>query len=222
MKPKSNIKSAPARDQCQTPSYALDPLLPYLSKGKVIIESAAGEGNLVKGLRFHGFPVCAYDLLNGNDFFEYQSRHKDIEVQVTNPPFSLKYKWLKHSYEIGIPFALLMPVEVEGAAQAQKLFEHYGVGIIHLSRRINFKMPSHKNWTEATWPTPIFDDNGNPVWARDRFGVTKRDKKENRIQKKTSGAQFPVAWYTWKLDVPDNVWNAPIEYHLQDWELFNV
>ena len=49
------------------------------------------------------------------------------------------------------------------AAKAQHLFEKYGIEIILLSKRIDFKMP-FKKWTGK-------------------------------------GAQFPVAWYTWGLNI---------------------
>lgn len=63
---------------------------------------------------------------------------------VTNPPFSLKYSYYRRCYEIGRPFALLMQVDVFGAATAQRLWEKYGMGILLLDKRIDFKMPDKK------------------------------------------------------------------------------
>jgi len=42
-------------DDYQTPSSALDPLLPYLDKNKIIWECASGEGYLVNRLQQEGF-----------------------------------------------------------------------------------------------------------------------------------------------------------------------
>lgn len=142
-----------------------------------IWESACGEGYLVRALQREGFSVVATDLhhenpgkrldfLNGTMSFPY-------DIQVTNPPFSLKYKWLARSYELGMPFALLMPVETMAAKAAQSLFDKHGVEILMLERRINFKMPN-KGWDGT--------------------------------------ANFPVAWFTWKLNIGRQItWLCPID-----------
>ena len=50
MKPKTNRKgdknTSHTMDQCQTPTYAVEPLLPYIPKEWLVWESAAGEGNI--------------------------------------------------------------------------------------------------------------------------------------------------------------------------------
>jgi hypothetical protein len=54
----------------------------------------------------------------------------------------VKYPWLERSYELGRPFALLLPVETLGAASCQRLINLYGVEVILMDKRINFKMPN--------------------------------------------------------------------------------
>lgn len=105
-------------DRCQTPAYALDPILPYLHG--VIWECAAGEGSLSNAFIRHGFKVIESDILNGQDFFRWQPELFDCIV--TNPPFSSKFEWLERCYQLQKPFALLLPVETLGANKAQKLF----------------------------------------------------------------------------------------------------
>lgn len=134
-------------DACQTPAYALDPLLPYLRSDMTIWEPAKGEGLLVEALYDSGFPsVETSDILTGQNFFEYEPRRWD--VLVTNPPYSLKYKWLERCYQLGKPFALLLPVETLGAKAAQELMQRYGFEILLLNRRVSFKMPN-KGWEGA-------------------------------------------------------------------------
>ena len=55
------------------------------------------------------------------------------------------------------PFALLIPVETLGAKTAQALFREFGLEVIFLDRRINFKMPG-KGWagSAAQFPTAWF------------------------------------------------------------------
>lgn len=177
MKPKQNkagdISKSHIFDRCQTPFYALDPLLPYLSKSWIIWESAAGDGQIVAKLELSGFNVVSSDILTGQSFFNYLPPAWDC--QVTNPPYSIKYHWLNRSYQIGKPFALLLPLETLGAAQGQKLFEKFGIEIILLNKRINFNMPN-KGYTG-------------------------------------SGAQFPVAWFTFGLNIGQHLTFAKIKYY---------
>lgn len=153
-------------DACQTPPHAVDPLLPYLPTDMVIWEPAQGEGFLVEAFHDSFRLVIGSDILDGQNFFEYEP-DKEWDVIVTNPPYSLKFKWLERCYELGKPFALLLPVETLGAATSQAMFEQYGMELLLLNKRVNFKMPN-KGWDGA-------------------------------------GAQFPVAWFTWGLNLGSSI-----------------
>jgi hypothetical protein len=178
MKPKSNRQGdiyKPAKyDACQTPRYALDPLMPYIEKQWVVWECASGEGLISDEFLRLGFNVIATDILCGRNFFEYEPEY--WYCIITNPPYSIKYKWLERCYQLDRPFALLMPIETLGAAKAQKLFKLHGMELIVLNKRVNFKMPS-KGWT----------------------GI---------------GAQFPVGWFTWQLNIGRDITYAEIEYDI--------
>lgn len=143
MKPKINrvgdTTKSSTFDCCQTPAYALDPILPYLKKDWVIWEPAKGEGNICTTLAKQNYDVIGTDVLDGHNFFTHQPSHFDCIV--TNPPYSIKYTWMQRCYELGKPFALLMPLETMGAASGQRLFKQYGYEWILLDKRINFKMP---------------------------------------------------------------------------------
>lgn len=153
MKPKQNYKPGPM-DNCQTPDYALTPLLDFLPPGRLIWESAAGEGWLVRALRKNHFSVFATELDNGIDFFKQTDPLGDL--QVTNPPYGLKFKWIEHSYDLMIPFALLLPVETLGSTQAQALFKKCGIEVLLLDSRVDFKMPN-KGWKgQAQFPVAWF------------------------------------------------------------------
>lgn len=168
MKPKQNRKGQKDKsakfDRCQTPFYALDPLIPFLNPSWLIWESARGEGQIVEKLTQEGFKVIGTDLLTGYNFFDYQSGkwgdwslRGAWDCQVTNPPYSIKYDWLRWSYQLQKPFALLLPLETLGAAQGQDLFEELGIEIILLSKRVNFRMPD-KGYGKsgAQFPTAWF------------------------------------------------------------------
>ena len=127
-------------DACQTPPYAVDPLLPYLDPDWTIWEPAAGEKLLVEAFYDSGFKsVVISDILTGQNFFDYLPDER-WDCLITNPPYSLKYRWLERCYALGKPFALLLPVETLGAQTAQNQFRQYGVEVVFLDKRINFKM----------------------------------------------------------------------------------
>lgn len=156
MKPKINRAADSAvsqgYDRCQTPAYALDPLLPYLPLHWIVWEPAAGEGNIVRTLRDKGYGVAASELQEGQDFFHYEPPM--WQAIVTNPPYSIKYEWLAHCYALGMPFALLVPVETIGAKAAQRLMECHGAEILLLDKRVNFKMPN-KGWEGSAAQFPV-------------------------------------------------------------------
>lgn len=177
MKPKINLSSSDIEnmspmDRCQTPPYALAPLIPYLKKDWLIWESACGDGLLVYELKRQGFQVGGTDILSGHNFFNV--RLKDFGCIVTNPPYSIKFQWLAQCYWLGQPFALLLPVETLGAQKAQTLFKQFGMELILLNRRVHFKMP-HIGWVG-------------------------------------SSAQFPVAWFTWQLNIGNELTYAELNY----------
>lgn len=152
----SDIYTPQGMDACQTPAYAIDPLSPYLPREWTIWESAAGEGNLVEALFDSGFSsVISTDLLRGENFFEFEPDNWDCIV--TNPPYSVHFQWLERCYKLGRPFALLLKVEILGTKAAQELFDQYGVEVIFVRPRINFKMPN-KGWEGggAQFPTAWF------------------------------------------------------------------
>ena len=165
MKPKENKGyNIGTYDECQTPPYALEPLIPYLNINHLIWESASGKGTLVRKLREYHYTVISTDITRDQDFF--LERHYGATI-VTNPPYSIKYDWLEHCYLTGNPFALLMPVEMLGTAKGQDLFKRYGIEMIFMSPRVDFYMP-HKGYEGG-------------------------------------GAQFPTAWFTWKLNLPAQI-----------------
>lgn len=138
------------RDHCQSPPYAILPLLPYIPKNTIIWEPARGEGNLVIALESHGYNVVSSSLDDGQDFFEYQPAKWDIIV--TNPPWSISAKWTRRCFLLGRPFALLLKSDKQQDIGFQKLNQQYGdFEQIHPDSRIDYKMPN-KGWEAAGSP----------------------------------------------------------------------
>lgn len=141
-------------DDFQTPPVAIRPLLPYLKKDWLIWECASGRGNLVDALNTEGFLTMGTDILTGHDFLKWTPKKYDCII--TNPPFSLKQEFLERAYELGKPFAFLLPLTTFETKKRQYLFKKYGLEVIFFDKRINFETPSGKgssSWFATAWFT---------------------------------------------------------------------
>lgn len=188
MRPVSQNEAA-NYDSCQTPAYALDPLLPYLDKNLTVWEAACGEGLLVDALYDSDFlAVVDTDILTGKNFFEFEPDQWDILI--TNPPFSAKFKWLERAYLLGKPFALLLPVETLGAVTAQRLMQQYGFEIMFLDSRVNFKMPN-AGWDGAGAQFAVFWLCWKLLPEKVMFGEIKAAKQEFTPPQVVADEQLP-------------------------------
>lgn len=110
-------------DEVFTPFYAVEPLLEFLPKDKIIWCPFDEEWSaFYQLLSEKGFEVVRSSLRDGKDFFEYEPEKWDILV--SNPPFSKKDDVLKKAFSFGKPFALLLPVNsIQGKAR-YKIFQN--------------------------------------------------------------------------------------------------
>jgi len=144
---KLKIQMGGRTDEFFTPEYALNPLLPYLRKEWIIWECAWGKGTLAKHLKEKGFSVLNEDV----DFLDF---NLNCDVLITNPPYSKKDEFLRRAFEIGKPFAFLMPLTALEGIKRGALFKKYGIQLIIPNRRINFITLSGKGsgaWFQTAW-----------------------------------------------------------------------
>ena len=139
----------------QTPPEALKPLLPYLPKGWTIWECANGKGNLSNELVRLNYDVIATDILRGADFLIFLP-DRNFDCIITNPPFSIKQKFLERCYNLGKPFALLLPLTTFETKKRQELFKKYGLEVIFFDKRINFETPNKVEKSSAWFATAWF------------------------------------------------------------------
>lgn len=179
-KPKQNYKPG-GKDLFQTPPHALEPLGPFI-KFNTIWEPCAGQGILVRELNKYG-NVVSGDLQTGQDFFEHTP---DIwDCIITNPPFSLKFKFIERAIELGKPWAFLVPTDTLAAAAFHKVAlvcynRPYKIEVLNPVRRVNYKTP------EFGWPKPVWNE--------------KKQKTEMK-----GGAQMPTCWITWGFNIENNL-----------------
>jgi len=119
-----------------------------------IWECAAGSGRLVNYLEQLGYEVEGTDILAGFDFMSPLMAVPEFDMIITNPPFSLADEWLQRCYDLGKPFALLMPITKMGEQGRFKLFKKYGIQLVMLPERCEFVTPSGKEggaWFYCAW-----------------------------------------------------------------------
>ena len=57
---------------------------------------------------------------------------------ITNPPYSIKDKFIARCYEINKPFALLLPVSSIQGIKRGCMFNEFGIDLLVLNKRIDF------------------------------------------------------------------------------------
>lgn len=143
-----NIKN----DELYTPKYAIKPLLKYLPKNIKIWECTDyGNSNITKVLKENGYEVITTHK-NNLDFLNDKSDF-DFDMIITNPPYSLKDKFIKKCYEYNKPFALLLPITSLEGIERGKMFRENGLELLVFDRRCNFIYDNAKksNWFNTSW-----------------------------------------------------------------------
>lgn len=148
--------------------------LGILNKRKLILEPAAGEGQLTRTLEKEGHKVCSFDLhKDGFDFLLYQDM--PFPQIVTNPPFSLFDDFVIKAKELS-PFVVMIgKTNFFGAQSRYKkgVWKHLKHVYI-FSRQIDYRTPLgsmqmnvgnlvtgwfvwDRRWTKPYWNTSIID-----------------------------------------------------------------
>lgn len=145
-------------DEIYTPEYAIKPLLKYLPKNIVIWECTDfGGSNITKVLKNNGFKVvntnkAEIDFLQDNVDFHF-------DMIITNPPYSLKDKFIEKCYEYGKPFCLLLPITSFEGKKRGLMFRKYGIEALILDGRVqfmenmieNYNKKKSSNWFNTSW-----------------------------------------------------------------------
>lgn len=137
-------------DELYTPREAILPILKYLDKDKIYWECTDfGDSNITKVLIENGFKVIStnkeeYDFLKDEATFEF-------DVIITNPPYSIKDKFIEKCYEYNKPFLLLLPLTALEGKNRNKMYKENGLELIVLDKRINFMKEKNNVWFNTSW-----------------------------------------------------------------------
>lgn len=132
-------------DECITPFYAVKPLLEFVNKDKIIWCPFDKEWSaFVQTFKQNGNMVICSHIDDGKNFFEYEPKKYDIII--SNPPFSKKDEVIRRLYELGKPFAILLPIQ---SLQSKRRFECWlnGVELLVFDERIGYHARGNLNST---------------------------------------------------------------------------
>jgi hypothetical protein len=108
-------------DAYYTPQLAIDALLTVEKFTGAIWEPAQGDGRIVRTLKRAGYDAFGTDLETGTDFLVTVKKAENI---VTNPPFTLKTEFIRHSQECARrKIALLVPLSTLSGIKRSRLFQ---------------------------------------------------------------------------------------------------
>ncbi len=82
-----------------------------------------------------GYEVQKSHIDDGQDFFAYEP--EDYDVIVSNPPFNIKDKILDRLYDLGKPFAILLPMNSLQGKSRYKYFKQ-GIQLLTFDQRIGY------------------------------------------------------------------------------------
>lgn len=149
----------PTSDIFQTPPEAIFPILKYIPQNINTIWECCDPGwsIITHILKQTGYNVISTDKQTGFDFLKHKPNF-DFDMILTNPPFSLKSKFIKKCYEYGKPFALLVPMTTLEGRERFDMFKKHGINVIVMNQRINYVRGKKGAWFASVW---IFWDKTN-------------------------------------------------------------
>ena len=137
------LQSDKENNELYTPLYAVDPILKYIPKDKIIWCPFDEEWSaFYRRLKEEGYNVVRSSLKDGHDFFTYGPEKWDMIV--SNPPFSSKDKVLERLYSFKKPFAILLPLNSLQGKTRFKFFTQ-GIQLLSFDSRISFHKPDSMN-----------------------------------------------------------------------------
>jgi hypothetical protein len=124
-------------DECYTPRYVVEAILPFIPKDKVIwCPFDRDDSNFTIVLKENGYNVINSHIDYGQDYYDYEPPHWDI--MVSNPPFTAKRKIFERALSFGKPFMLLMSNTWLNDSAPKVLFKDKDLQLLMFRNRIKF------------------------------------------------------------------------------------
>jgi hypothetical protein len=124
-------------DEYYTPPILVELILPYVKKNSTIwCPFDTAESEFVIHLKKEGHTVIHTHIIDGYDFFELMA--PECDYIISNPPFSRKQDIFKRLFKMGIPFAMLMNVQILNHHETGDLFKDYDFELLLPNKRISY------------------------------------------------------------------------------------
>lgn len=131
------LYSTGRNDECYTPRYVVESILPYLDRTKTYwLPFDTEESEFVKVLRREGIHHVRSHVEEGKDFFVYEPDRWDAIL--SNPPFTNKRAIFERALSFGKPFALLMSNTWLNDSAPKVLFMERDLQLLLFRNRIQF------------------------------------------------------------------------------------
>ncbi len=122
-------------DEAYTPRYAVEIILPYLKPQSTIwCPFDKDYSEYVRVFKENGFNVINTHIDDGGDFFKIEVPKCDYII--SNPPYSNKRAVLRRLNQIGIPYAMFLPITLLNDDYSSELD---GIQFLIPSKRTEFK-----------------------------------------------------------------------------------
>ena len=124
-------------NECYTPKYVVEAILPFIPKDKVVwCPFDRSDSNFTIVLKENGYNVINSHIDYGQDYYDYEPPHWDI--MVSNPPFTAKRKIFERALSFGKPFMLLMSNTWLNDSAPKVLFKDKDLQLLMFRNRIKF------------------------------------------------------------------------------------
>lgn len=131
------LYSSGKNDECFTPRYAVEPIIKYIPRDKIIwCPFDTADSEFVKMLTEKGYNVTYSHISQGQDFYTYEPDKWDIII--SNPPFTNKRKIFERVLSFNKPFALLMTNTWLNDSAPKQLFKDKDLQLLMFEQRIEF------------------------------------------------------------------------------------
>lgn len=154
IKAKIDYSQNGANDEYYTPAEAVEMIIPFIPKSvKTIWEcTAIKESLIVEVLQSYGYDVIPSHIKDGKDFLTYEPE-EPYDLIITNPPYSIKDKFLRRAFDLKKPFMFLLPITTLEGLKRGKMFRENSIQLLIPDIRFSFTAKKNGAWFQTSWFT---------------------------------------------------------------------
>ena len=114
------------QDNWTTPKEYWKCITKFIPDNSIIIDPFFFNGDVKNQWKQLGYDIIHED----NDFFKIEKNDCNNTIYITNPPYSILLKCIKHLFYLDKPFILLIPIQKIAQLKIQKELKKYKLQLI--------------------------------------------------------------------------------------------